>query len=154
MNYAEYKKQEQEEYNNLPIFFAFGWDQFKKAMAERGLTENDTDKIYSIGNGGYYLKTDAEIIREFFNRKDELPELMQNKEFATDAFLYEIKNHEYCYNWEGDYDVCRCFGKCEFSEEKTYKDYLKEAGYDDEVIKCFKAALSKYNKWCMENDIY
>ena len=36
--------------------------------------------------------------------------LIADKEFAEAAFLYEMDNHEYAINWDGDDDVLRCFG--------------------------------------------
>ena len=79
MTYQEYKKARQDEFNNLPIFFAFSNEQFKRAMEERGLTENDVDKVYRFGGtGGFYLKKDADIIRNFMNKPDKLNEYMKN----------------------------------------------------------------------------
>src|SRR5574344_210153 len=107
MTYEEYKNKKQEEFNDLPIFYAFSNEQFEAAMNERGLTLKDTDKIFKLGDtGGFYLKKDAEIIRAYFSKQDELSELMKDKTFATEAFLYEMNNHEYAINWQGDYDVC------------------------------------------------
>ena len=67
MTYQEYQAKRQEECNALPLFFAFSNEQFKKHMEERGLTENDTDKIYRLGDtGGFYLRSDAALIKEYF----------------------------------------------------------------------------------------
>lgn len=154
MTYEEYKKSTQEEFNNLPIFFAFSNEQFKEAMEERGLTENDTDKIYRLGGGGFYLKKDAQIIKDFYNKPDKLNEYMQDVEFAESAFYYEMKNHEYHINWQGDWDVCRCFGKCEYGENKTYVDYLKEVGFNEDIINAFKKAKNRFHQDCVENDWY
>lgn len=155
MTYKEYKKARQDEFNNLPIFFAFGNEQFKKAMEERGLTENDVDKVYRFGDtGGFYLKKDADIIRNFMNKPDKLNEYMKNPEFAESAFYYEMGNHEYHINWQGDWDVCSCFGDCEYSDGKTYVDYLKEIGYTQETINAFKLAKKRFHSDCIKNDWY
>ena len=62
--YDEMRQRQQEEFNKLPIKFAYGNDQFKKMMQEFGLKENQTDKLYSLSSaGGYYLKTDAPKIK-------------------------------------------------------------------------------------------
>ena len=146
MNYREYREVKQKSFNELPIFFAFGMRQFKEAMAERGLTEKDTDKIYSLGAGGYYLRSDAPLIRAWFSKKDELPELMKNYEFAEDAFFYEMVNTEYGYNSQADYDVCRMFGECEFDYQKDGSQYLKDMGYGEDTIRAYRAAEKKYYK--------
>ena len=152
MNYKEWKDSKQSEFNKLPIFFAFGNDQFKRAMEKRGLTENDTDQVYALGAGGYYLKKDADVVRDWFNKPDELPELMKDEDFAVDAFYYEMCNHEFGINWQGDWDVCQCFGDCEYGDDKNGCDYLKEMGYDDSVLSAYVAAKRKYYKDAAEHE--
>lgn len=34
---------------------------------------------------------------------------MKDKDFAYEAFSYEMDNHEYAINWTGDDDVLECF---------------------------------------------
>ena len=148
VTYAQYRKQKQEGVNALPLFFAFSNEQFEKAMQERGLTINDTDKIYRLGNtGGFYLKKDAPVIRAYFNGEDHLAEYMQDYDFAVEAFLYEMNNHEYAINYQGDWDVCSVFARqaLEYGEAKTYQDYLKEAGLEH-AIGAYRAALKKHYK--------
>lgn len=140
MTYQEYKDAEQKKVNDLPIFFAFSDDQFRRAMEERGLTMDDTDKIYRLGDtGGFYLKTDSDKIKAYFNKEDKLPELMKDHDFAVSAFRYEMDNHEYAINWQGDWDVCSCFCRCKYGEEKTYRDYLTEAGMSDLIPAYYEA---------------
>ena len=154
MNYKDYLDNKQKEFGSLPIFFAFGREQFKKAMEEHGLTEKDTDKIYKLGDtGGFYLRENAPIIREYFNKPDELPTLMKDSKFAVDAFYYEMLNHEYHINLQGDYDVCSCFGKCEYAEDKGFEDYLKEMGYSDDVLCSFISAYIQYSDDVKKNNI-
>ncbi len=146
MTYEEWKDTRQKEFNSLPIFFAFNNQQFKEAMEERGLTENDTDKIYKLGYGGFYLRTDAQKIRDFILMPNELPELMKDHNFAVSAFLYEMQNHEYAINrYQRDFDVCDCFleSEPEFGDNKDYNDYLKEAGHE-EWIEPYREARQKY----------
>lgn len=143
MKYQEYKEKRQKEFNALPIFWAFSEKQFAEAMEERGLTEDDTDQIYSLGMGGYYLRSDADVIREYFNRPDELRELMNEREFAESAFYYEMQNHEYPINWQGDWDVCNCFGSCEYEEGADGAYYLRDMGYDDNVVFAYKRARAR-----------
>lgn len=152
MTYKEYKEKEQAEFNKLPIFWAFSQRQFKEEMEKRGLTENDTDKLYSFGDmGGFYLKTDAQIIRDYFDRPNELPELMKDQVFAEDAFLYEMRNHEYHINWQADWDVCSCFGHCKYEEGKGGLSYLQEMGYGTETMVAYQIARQKFYKAVEEN---
>lgn len=152
MTYQEYRKKEQKEFNSLPIFFAFSNKQFEEAMKERGLTIDDTDKVYKFGNtGGFYLKSDAQIIRDYMEKEDELPTLMKDYNFAVSAFEYEMENHEYAINWQADWDVCECFVKCEYGDSKDYKDYLKEANRP-EWIPAYTEARKIYFKRAEENE--
>ena len=155
MTYKEYRDKRQQDFNSLPIFFAFGKEQFREQMEKRGLTVDDTDKIYALGDGGgYYLRSDADVVRAFFDAPEELPELMKDPVFAEDAFAYEMKNHEYWINDQGDWDVCSCFGSCEYDYGKDASDYLKEIGYGDRTIKAYKRARTKVCKEAMEKDWY
>lgn len=144
MKYEEYLKERKSKLDTLPIFFAFSDKQFDDEMKKRGLSGKDTKKVFSLGNGGYYLRSDAQIIRDFFNQKDELPELMKDREFAEGAFLYEMFNHEFAINMQGAWEVCECFGECEYQECKTGPEYLKEMGFGDETIAAYRAAKERY----------
>lgn len=146
MTYEDWKDTKQKEFDALPIFFAFNYEQFKEAMEERGLMVTDTDKIYKLGMGGYYLRSDAQKIRDFINLPNELPELMKEHDFAVGAFLYEMQNHEYAINlYQRDFDVCNCFCETEpeYGDNKDYKDYLRESGHED-WIEPYQEARQKY----------
>lgn len=152
MTYTEYKSARQGEFDNLPIFWAFSNKQFEEAMQQRGLTINDTDKIFSLGHGGYALKSDKDVILAFLNKKDPLPELMKNPVFAFDAFYYEMCNHEFGINWQGSWDVCSCFGECEYSNDKGGAEYLAEMGYGEDTINSYYAAKAQYFKDAEEKE--
>lgn len=152
MTYTEYKNARQGEFNALPIFWAFSNRQFEEAMQERGLTMQDTDKIFSLGHGGYALKSDKDVILAFLNKKDPLPELMKNPVFAFDAFYYEMCNHEFGINWQGSWDVCSCFGDCEYSNDKGGAEYLAEMGYGEDTINSYYAAKAQYFKDAEEHE--
>lgn len=149
--YTEYRKSRQEEFNKLPIFFAFSNEQFRNAMEERGLKESDTCKICSIGNGGFCLKSDLPLIKAFIDTPDPVIDLMDDDTFAEDAFYYEMCNHEYGINWQADFDVCSCFVLCEYGEDKDFCDYLEEAGHG-EWKTAYRQARRKYFADAEEND--
>lgn len=152
MTYTEYKNARQGEFDALPIFWAFSNKQFEEAMQERGLTMNDTDKIFSVGAGGFALKSDKDVILAFLNKKDPLPELMKDPSFAEDAFYYEMCNHEFGINWQGSWDVCSCFGECEYSNDKGGAEYLLEMGYGQETVDAYYQAKRRYFKAAEENE--
>ena len=55
--YLELRDRQQQEFNALPLGFAFDQKQFKEMMQGWGLhPERDTKKICPIGAGGYIQK--------------------------------------------------------------------------------------------------
>lgn len=153
MTYQEYKISRQKEADNLPIFYVFNNNQLKEEMEKRGLTINDIDKIHSLGFGAFCLCSDMEKVIKWFNTPDPIDQLMENPEFAEDAFYYEMGNHEYHINhYQGDWEVCSCFGECIFNEQKTYRDYLKEIGYSENVIQAFEKTKTKFWNDAIKND--
>lgn len=146
MTYEEYRNERQKEYDALPIFYAFSDWQFEEAMEKLGLTVNDTDKLYKLGKtGAFYLKKDAPIIEAFFKGRDKLPDLMKDYDFCFGACLYEMNNHEYCINWQGNYDVLSCFGNIEYTEDADeLKQYFDQLGWSDTQRRAFLAARKKH----------
>ena len=145
MTYKEYRLDREQKLNALPIFWAFSNKQFEAEMAKRGLTTSPEDckKLYKIPNGGFYLKTDAKKILDYLN-SDNLSELMKDKTFALEAFEYEMDNHEYALNYQGDWDVCQCFFDCKYEDSKTGEQYLRENGCDEVIIAAYKTARSRH----------
>lgn len=108
--YLELKRKHEKEYNDFPMVFAFDEKQFKEAMEKLGLTEKDTDKILSIGGGGYIRKTDAQALSEMVARhKKEKQDAINADEtgrgFIFDMFDYELANHEYNITYEVGYTL-------------------------------------------------
>ena len=69
MKYEELKNKQQKEMNAFPIGAAFSDRQFKEMMQHWGLTEEDTDKIYSIGYGAFIRKSDKSAFFELLDRQ-------------------------------------------------------------------------------------
>ena len=132
LTYKDYTKARQEEWNALPIFYAYGQDQFEKALREHGYNAKD---LVRIGLGGFCHKNDVPAINAFIEA-DRLGELMKDYDFAYEAIYYEMANHEYHINWEGDYDVCACFGSIEYHGEDVAA-YFKELGWGADTIRAY-----------------
>ena len=130
--YLELKKKHEKELNDFPIKFAFGNEQFKEMMKDFGLTENDTDKIVSIGFGGYVKKENLKAMEELFkSQADEMKQAFNDDEFLESAFNYEMGNHEYIITYDKA-DVFSALG-------------LSIKSLDDErVYNIFKKAENKY----------
>ena len=105
MKYLELKQIQEKEVKDFPYGFAFSNEQFKEMMEKFGLKETDTDKIYSIGAGGYIKKTDAEAMHNMFKRhrkeiEDEIEKDKKGTGFIYSMFRYELANHEYCITYD------------------------------------------------------
>ena len=105
MKYLKLKEKHQKEVNDFPFGFAFSNEQFKVMMKKFGLKEKDTDKIYSIGAGGYIRKTDSEAMHNMFKRhREEIENEIKNDKdgtgFIYEMFRYELSNHEYCVTYD------------------------------------------------------
>lgn len=103
--YAELRARQQKEIDAFPFMFAFSQKQFDEGMARLGLQPDDTDKIYSIGAGGYIRKTDSKALHAMLDRHGaELQAAIDADEtgegFVPDMFRYELDNHEYSYTWD------------------------------------------------------
>jgi len=103
--YEILRNKQQEEFNKFPMGFAFSDEQFKEAMEKLGLTEKDTDKVVSIGAGGFIRKSDVKLFNEMNNRldKEKKEAIAADKDgtgFIKDMFLYELGNHEYIITYD------------------------------------------------------
>lgn len=132
--YNELKQRQQQEINALPIRFAFGNKQFKEMMTDWGLdAEKELDKICRLGNtGGFYLKKDAELIRDTFKRHTEEWEAAIEEDKTGDGFIYqmflcELSDHEYNYT-------------------KDYEETLDSLGYTWEQVQQDKRLLHGLEK--------
>jgi hypothetical protein len=128
--YTELKAKHQAEVDAFPFGFAFNNKQFNEMMEKWGLTPDDTDKIYSIGGGGYIRKSDSEAMEKMFARH-ELERKMARKhgdDYLFEMFNYELANHEYCITYDLT-DTLDALGLTieEVNADPTMADALKRA---------------------------
>lgn len=106
-DYSTLINEQQKEYESFTkdkMFFAFTEEQFNEGMKRFGLAPDDTDKVYQIGFGGYYiLRAQAKAHNELVKRLNiEKKEHMKDFDFLKSAFHYELANHEFCITYELD----------------------------------------------------
>lgn len=107
--YLEMKERHQKEINNFPMAFAFDDDQLKEALQKLNATIDECCTYLGIGD--VMKKTDIPTFKTILKRHThELKDAMKDKDFAELAFLYEMDNHEYAINSDGDAEVLSCFG--------------------------------------------
>ena len=106
--YVQMRKRQQEEFNALPLGFAFSNEQFEKMMIGWGLDpQKDTDKIFRIPGGGFVQKKDRTLLHDMLNRHDAEMQVAIKEDktgdgFIYEMFLYELNNHEYGYTRDAE----------------------------------------------------
>ena len=102
--YLEMRERHLRDVNNFPIAFAFNEKQLNEALEK--LSVKSIDECCTVHNCGDIIRK-----RDFKAYKDmAINDAMKDPEFAKSAFRYEMDNHEYAINWDGDSDVLNCFG--------------------------------------------
>ena len=105
--YLDLKQRHQREVEEFPIAYAFNGKQLKEAIEKLGATKQE---VTTLGYGTVIKKTDIPAFEELLEgHRHELKMAMKDKEFAYEAFLYEMDNHEYAINFDGDAEVLECF---------------------------------------------
>ena len=109
--YLDLKKRHEEELNNFPIAYAFNDEQLKQALEKLGVKSKD-ECVTVFGHGDIVKRGDAKKFIDMLKRhtKEVRDAITNDKDLAVAAFLYEMNNHEYCINYDGDGDVLGCFG--------------------------------------------
>lgn len=107
--YLELQKKHQKELEDFPIAYAFNEKQLEEALEKLGATKEECVTVF--GHGDVVKRTDAKRLIAMLERQTEdlKQRLKDDPEFAYEAFLYEMDNHEYAINWSADEDVLACF---------------------------------------------
>ena len=106
--YSELRQRQQQEFNALPLGFAFSQKQFGEMMEEWGLDpEKDLDKIYRLPGGGYVQKKDADLLHQTTERHSAemaaaIAEDKTGEGFIYEMFFCELDNHEYGYTGDSE----------------------------------------------------
>lgn len=127
-SYFDMKARHEKEINEFPFGFAFSNEQFKEMMEKWGLTENDTDKILSIGMGGFIRKIDKEAMHDLFKRhKEEKEKVLSNDKFLQEAIEYELGNHEYIITYDLEPTLSALGYSIDVLQDERFKNILEKA---------------------------
>lgn len=161
MKYTEFKDMLQKKANDLPIIFAFSNEQLDNALYDMGLNLNDMkgDKLIMMGSGAFCLKSDLDYVHSELNAVDDAKrDFIKDYEQAYDAFMYEMGNHEYHINWQGDWDVLSCFGLdddvCEYEDGKDVDEYMDAMGLSPVTKAAYHDARGDFLRMASEKDWY
>lgn len=107
--YLDLLDKHRKEISDFPIAYAFNEQQLKEALEKLGATKDECVTIFN--HGDIVKKENAPKFMAMLKRHTkEVQDALSDPEFAEAAFLYEMDNHEYAINWDGDWDVLNCFG--------------------------------------------
>lgn len=138
--YLNLLKKHQEEVSNFPIAYAFNEKQLEDALDYLGATKDECVSVF--GHGDIVKKKDApRFVKMLKNHRQELKDALKDEAFAEGAFLYEMDNHEYAINWDGDEEVLRCFG--------LDYDELVEMGLENAYRRARNKHMENARKWDM-----
>ena len=108
--YLDFKKQQEKEFAEFPIAYAFNEKQLEEALEKLGAKSKE-ECVTVFGHGDIVKRENAKDLIKLLERhtKELKQKLIDDVEFAEAAFLYEMDNHEYAINWSADEDVLGCF---------------------------------------------
>ena len=153
--YEEFKQAQQnglDAFIEKHVFFAFSNEQFRDGLEKLDLAHDD--KVVSIGAGGFCRKSKAKDFIALLDKKRRgLSERMVDFDFAYDAFMREMYNHEYEINSQGNWDVLSKFGSIEYSYEAECNPviYMDALGFSDDTKLAFRSARRDYYQSCEEH---
>lgn len=107
--YLDFKKQQEKEFAEFPIAYAFNEKQLEEALEKLGATKEECVTVF--GHGDIVKRENAKDLIKLLERhtKEMKDKLANDPDFAEAAFLYEMDNHEYAINWSADEDVMAAF---------------------------------------------
>ena len=141
-NYKQWINNKQEDFNKLPIYWAFGETQFKELLQKLNLkdTPEDLEKLVNVGYGGIMRKCDLFLLEchnNTFSSETLKFWLTHNFKFAYTAFMYEMNNHEFGYT----YEIEDTFNALGINFEDIDKNALLRLAY----LRAKKGYLKQYN---------
>lgn len=140
--YEELRNRQQEEFNALPLGFAFNDKQFHEMMVDWGLDPaNDLDKILRLPYSGFIQKKDVDHFQEVYDRhKRELEAAIASdktgSDFIYEMFLHELYNHEYGYTGDCE-ETLECLG---YTWDEVQQDDRLKYGLEKAMRKIWEEA--------------
>lgn len=133
MKYLNLVNAHQQELNDFPIMWAFNKKQYAEALQKLGVKESEQDEVVTIDGGGIMRMKDVPAFHKMLIRhKQERAEAFKDDDFAYDAFMYELANHEFCitFDYEPTLDALGLNLKDLVADNSRLMNILKKAKDD------------------------
>lgn len=130
LTFAQLRKQTEEKRSeiltNNGVFFAFNTEQFNEGKAK--LTLQDSDKIVSIGLGGYMPKANVDkFLKETEDLNAEFRKYIVDNDLKDSEILHHLSNHECFYTGDLQDAIDAADGIYSYEEvNKVYRKYYAE----------------------------
>lgn len=102
--------------------------------------------VYSGVAFAYFKPSDRQFVEhltELYETFKACNSPLRDYTHAKDAFKYEMFNHEYPINWQGDFDVISCFTRVKYKGDGTELD---QTGWTDEIKRAYCDAAREVRK--------
>ena len=136
---------------HLSIFCINPSDDERKAFAER-------TKTMTLDPVAFAYYDDAGFVRHHMALNDALENAWEMRKNDYDvmksAFIYEMWNHEYAINYQGDYDVLSVYGNIHFHRgdyADELNDYFDQLGFTETQRRAYLDARREYLKQANED---
>ena len=124
-----------------------GSEEEKQEIAR--IEEEKAGKVFNpVGHGWY---ADADFVRRHVGLYEaverRLDEKKNDHDFFQDAFVYEMCNHEYGINWQGNYDTLSAFGPLEYDHKNDDQDldfYFDQLDFTATQRRAYRDAAREY----------
>ena len=100
--YQEISERHQREVNELPLYWAFGSEQFRELLKKLGLTEEEArEQLCSfIGGSIVFIKDVPGIIGVLERHKKEMKEFRKKRKNLKAEMMASMADHEYGYTMD------------------------------------------------------
>ena len=139
-------------YYGLRYEYISAFNIFHNDAEEAAFTEKIKGLFYNPVCFGYFETEEPvkKMIGLFTQLVKAREEMSKRPEYMKEAFYREMCNHEYCINWQGNYDVFSCFGRVTYGEDKSAAEYMEELNFSEEQKNAFYEARREYSKQAAE----
>lgn len=135
-------------YYGMRYDYISAFNIFHNKEEEAAFDQAIKDKYYNPVCFGYFdteepVKKMIKLLSQLVKAREEMS---KSPEYMKEAFYKELCNHEYCINWQGDYDVFSCFGRVTYGDDKRAEDYMNELKFTQEQKSAFYEARREYSR--------
>ena len=136
----------QEDY--VSMFRIFRNEDDEKAFDEevKDLIFNPVGFCYMDKKLKGFVDHHVELLKRLNEARDNVAD---NYEYQKTAFLYEMANHEYAINHQGNWDVLSCFGHIDYdyaSDDQDIEKYFEQLKFTETQKRAYYDARTEYSK--------